>query len=304
MEILCPLDSKEEVIPLINAGADVFYAGIISSLVFDKDDIIISCRSKKDCNFTSINKLKEAINLIHKRNKKINLTLNGPAYSIEQIERIKLFLKSIKNIDGLIISDINLIQQLKKEFKNLKLIASSGAHILNKDAIEFYRKLRIDSIIIPRHLTITEIKDLIKEHKDVELECFIKNEDCQFVQGLCYYTHFFHLHNDPKIICKSCKFKIIAKKNKNKITKRINNYGYLMTKPCGACKIHDLNKMGIKKIKIVGRGRSTEEKIQDVKFIKSAIDYLDSSKETYYDKIKRKYKKTYGYDCHNRCMYE
>jgi 2-hydroxy-3-keto-5-methylthiopentenyl-1-phosphate phosphatase len=64
MKIVCPLDSKDGVLPLINEGADIFYAGVTSDLLFNRSDVIVNCRSLRACNFTSFDELRESIDLI------------------------------------------------------------------------------------------------------------------------------------------------------------------------------------------------------------------------------------------------
>jgi len=99
MLIYCPIKGEKEVQPLLDAGADIFYAGIKSNLIFGSDTGIANRRPWDYANFISKNELKKAINLIHKKNKKINITINEHFYSSKQrIQDVKFVKDAIDNI--------------------------------------------------------------------------------------------------------------------------------------------------------------------------------------------------------------
>jgi len=91
---------------------------------------------------------------------------------------------------------------------------------------------------------------------------------------------------------------------------RINNYFFnpkIFLYSCGICALYDLNKIGIKFIKIAGRYFHKDDKIENVHFIKEAIRLLDCnlSKEEYFCKAKQLYQKFFGFGCSGEyCYYQ
>ena len=65
MKIVCPLDNKEEVLDLINAGADEFYCGFVSDEWIKKFSVMASANRREwgDCNFRSIEDLKQTLKI-------------------------------------------------------------------------------------------------------------------------------------------------------------------------------------------------------------------------------------------------
>jgi len=311
MQILCPINKKNEIMPLVKLGAERFYTGASAKIMFDKETndggTIVNCRPWGHCNFNSLVELREAVDLIHKLKKKVYLAINSPSYSESEISQIMRFLQSFKDLDGLIVSDISLIIEIRKKFKGMMLIASTGAHILNGEAVKFYECLGVKNIVIPRHFTVKEIEQMVKSNPHTEFECFIKNEGCFFTQGLCFFSHDLFM---PKGINCSCGhlngFKVHSKlpdKNK-KIEKWLRNFREIAFTQCGACAIYDLKKAGVKKIKIVGRGEPFQRKMDDFEFINDAVNKTHLSREKFMDFVRTNHERIYKQKCKNNCSYD
>ena len=75
--------------------------------------------------------------------------------------------------------------------------------------------------------------------------------------------------------------------------------------PCGACAMYEFNEMGIKSLKIVGRGNPTERKVKDITFLKSLVSALDEgiSKQDFRDKSRELYTVTYDRPCREYMCY-
>lgn len=75
--------------------------------------------------------------------------------------------------------------------------------------------------------------------------------------------------------------------------------------PCGACDLYRLKKMGVDSLKIVGRNYPTAKKMQDVRFLKSALSYLEDSpnigEEEFKGQVKLKYREVYKTSCKEIC---
>jgi len=76
---------------------------------------------------------------------------------------------------------------------------------------------------------------------------------------------------------------------------------------CGACALYDLNRIGVKFVKICGRYLSRNNKEQDTYFIKEAVRLLNNNlnKEEFVSKVQLLYKKIFGSKCRREyCYYQ
>ncbi|MFH1641575.1 MAG: U32 family peptidase [Nanoarchaeota archaeon] len=196
MKIASGLTKLSEVSKLIECGADELYCGMILDK-WSKNYTNIACTNKRESlshNFSNIQQFKEAIELAHSFNVPVSLTLNSPFYSPKQyILLMKDIEKAIKaGIDSFIVSDIALINYLKEKGVNTALSASSLGTTFNSETAKLYADFGIKRIILPRHLTIEEIKSIVDKNPSIEFECFILNCKCSHTEGYCTFQHGFN----------------------------------------------------------------------------------------------------------------
>ena len=70
--------------------------------------------------------------------------------------------------------------------------------------------------------------------------------------------------------------------------------------PCAACALYELDQMNITSLKIVGRGNTTERKIEDVTFFRTLLNHLYNDhpkKSEFRSYAKKLYRKTYNRPC-------
>jgi putative protease len=75
---------------------------------------------------------------------------------------------------------------------------------------------------------------------------------------------------------------------------------------CGACSIYDFAAAGITLYKIVGRNFTTGRKVNDVRFIRGCLDFIENSsppREEYREFAMARYREFYGLPCSMRCYY-
>lgn len=306
MVINCPIKNSNEVVPLAICGAGTFYGGLSAELIFRAGDSNANRRPWRFANFNSINDFKEALSLIHKHHKTFYLTLNAHSYSKSQNEQIVEFLSVGYDIDGIIVSDINLILLLQKRFDFIPLVASTGLNIQNKKSVEFYRELGISEIILPRHLMVEEIRELVTIFPDMLFECFILNDDCSNIDGLCRYCHgVFDKHSMQNACRALTDFSVYApSSNYEQMSALVNLLPKIMIRKCGACEIQQFNEYGLARIKIVGRQYPLDYKIASVKFIQAALSYIDQPPEKYFGHIQELFMNYFNKSCNNNCYYD
>ncbi|MFC1699956.1 peptidase U32 family protein, partial [Candidatus Omnitrophota bacterium] len=193
MKILSPFSKKEEVAPLIKAGADELYCGIVPDEWENKYGVFdtLNRREGYGANFSKFSDLQYAIKLAHEKNVQVFVTMNG-LYVQQQYPLIQKMIERLKDIkvDGLIIADIGILLMLQrtKIFKEIKM--GTGGTAFNSKTAIFYKKMGVSSIILPRHLTLDEIKGISQRISGaVSLEVFILNTLCRNVDGFCTFYH-------------------------------------------------------------------------------------------------------------------
>jgi len=172
-ELLVPANNKQTAITAINAGADAVYIG------YSKYGARVNAGN-------SIEDLIEVINYAHIYRVKVYITLNTILNDneIKKIEKLIWKFYKIK-ADGIIIQDMGI---LKCNLPPIPLIASTQCHNNTIEKIKFLEKTGFKRVILPREMSLTEIKNISK-NTDIELECFVHGALCMAYSGQCYLSY-------------------------------------------------------------------------------------------------------------------
>jgi len=318
--ILSPLDSEHEVAELAKLGAKEFYCGIIpEEWEIKYSPSSIDRRPKGKAHFPTWESLQKAVSIAHDNGAKINLTINEHYYSLEQYPIIESFIENAltAKVDALIISDPALLLFIAEKNFPIETHLSTGGVCLNINTALFFKDLGVKRIILPRHLNIDEIKKITSASTGVEFETFIFNSRCVNVDGLCTFQHGLSGKKVEYFYKNACmlpfnvqaftKREVEPDKKQNAIKKqRIWERVHIDDLPCGACSIYDFSELGIKALKIVGRGNESERKKNDVKFLSTLLSMLsnETDKKTFRIEAKKLYNKTYDRECrYHMCYY-
>jgi putative protease len=225
-------------------------------------------------------------------------------------------------MDSLIVSDLNFLMQLSREKFPVRLHLSSLGSCFNSRAVEFYKSMGVQRIILPRQLRASEIKELIgRSEAGMEFEVFAVNDGCFYEEGFCQVTHAF-----GPFCLENCQISIDPSKKSNASTEKIvsrrehlqqylwfqNNCGSsyqetgLPNGPCSLCLFGHFRDWGVHAVKIVGREASFQRKMGSLQLVKAVMDEV--RKDAPPDDIARKarlYRKTpeycdKGYMCYFR----
>lgn len=312
MNILSPILSYKEVKPLVDAGADEFYCGILSEQ-WEKQYTRVGSQNKRyweHNQFRTFEDLEKAINIAHFYKKPVYVTVNAQFYTKRQYPILLEEIKKMIDIgaDALIIADPALLLSIKKQKPDTNLHASSISAVFNSSAALFYKKLGASRIILPRQVTIKDIS-LISKSK-IAFEAFILNERCWNIDGLCTFHHGISckdghkrdgcsLDYNLKIISNNCS-KLNAIKYNRRIKKNILLRKNLScSNECGICSLYYFRKYGVTSVKIVGRGHPLQLKLKYVSFVKNALINLQSSSsfEDYQDICRKQYLSAFNASC-------
>lgn len=180
-EILAPAGDRESFFAAVAAGADSIYCSLKN----------FSARMEAD-NF-SINELAKLSVLARKRNIKINLAINSVLKEDEIVKVGKMLAKVKKYVkpNALIVNDLALVPIAREVGIRCDLHLSTLANFNLPSSLSIAEKLGYKRVVLPRELSIDEIKLISDKKSRVELETFIHGALCYGVSGRCYWSSWF-----------------------------------------------------------------------------------------------------------------
>lgn len=235
-EILCPAGDFERLKIAILYGADAVYCG-------GKN---YSLRANAT-NFSN-DELKEAVKYVHKHNKKIYITINIVFHDkdFKNLISYLYFLSKIK-VDGVIVSDIAVINIINKENINLDIIVSTQCSVLNKKAAQFYKNLGCKRVVLAREAMLKDIKAI--KSCGIEVEMFIQGAMCTNFSGQCILSNYFTNRDSNRGGCAQvCRWNFACEEGSDFsiMPKDLNSVSNIKT----------LMELGVDSFKIEGRMRS------------------------------------------------
>ena len=174
IELLAPAGDLNKLKYALAFGADAVYCGV--------PDFSLRVR----INRFSDNDLTKAVEYVHARKKKIYVTLNIYAHNqhLEKIKKHIQFLKKLK-VDAIIASDPGIILLIQKYWPKCEIHLSTQANVTNFAAVEFWKKQSVKRIILAREVSLSEIKEIKKQTKNIEMEYFVHGAMCMSYSGRC-----------------------------------------------------------------------------------------------------------------------
>ena len=257
-ELLVPANNKNTAIQAIKAGADAVYIG------YSKYGARVQAGN-------SLEDIAEVINFAHIYNVKIYITLNTILKDDEISKMEKLINKLYKiGADGIIIQDMGI---LKCNLPPIKLIASTQCHNNTAEKIKFMEETGISRVILPRELSLDEIKE-IRKSTNIELECFIHGALCVSYSGQCYLSYAIGKRSANRGECaQPCRRKYTLKDANGKTI--IRNKHLLSLKDLNLSeKLEDLILNGVTSFKIEGRLKNETYVINNTAYYRQAIDKI------------------------------
>ncbi len=279
MLINSPISSEREALPLIRAGADMFYMGIDFTSLLGIKNIVSSRWPWKSGNFHRQEDILRTVRTVHAHGKKIYLTLNEHSYIPSVLNKICAWLKDHPLFDGIIAADLAVILALRTAV-TIPIIASTGLNVFSQADVDLFRAQGLTTMILPRTLNITEIKDIVQRNTDIRFEFLIYNHDCYFIDGLCRFLHGIHKGHGCKGLCAGA----LQEPYRSRLPLLEDDHlAYLW----------DLNKLGIDSVKIVGRINTITKKTQDVILLRRLIDSLPATRKAYLALLSKARPRTY-----------
>ncbi len=177
VELLAPAGDLEKLKFAFHYGADAVYIGGVN----------YSLRANAK-NFT-LESIKEGVTYAHERGKKVYVTVNIILHNEEEDGLLEYLQKlSETKVDAVIVSDIAVIEMIRKYKIPLEVHLSTQASVLNAESAKFYKELGVKRIVLAREANKEDIKK-IKEETGLELECFVHGAMCTSFSGRCVMSN-------------------------------------------------------------------------------------------------------------------
>ena len=177
-ELLAPAGNMEKCKMALLYGADAIYLG------GNKFGLRAFA-----ANFSTA-EIKEAVEFAHNLGKKVYVTVNIFAHN-EDIAELPEYLLSLEEagVDALLISDFGVWSIARQVVPDMALHVSTQANTCNWAAVEAWKNLGAERVVLARELSIAEISEIDKKC-DVELEVFVHGAMCISYSGRCYLSSY------------------------------------------------------------------------------------------------------------------
>lgn len=244
-EILAPAGSIESLRGAIAAGADAVYIG----------GTRFGARAYADN--PSEEELKEAIDCVHLRGKKLYMTVNTLLKEQELEGELYPYLKAYyeQGVDAIIVQDPGVLHFLSKTFPDLSLHASTQMTVVSGMGAKLFRNYPVTRIVPARELTLKEVREL-RRTTDLEIEMFVHGALCYCYSGQCLFSSMIGGRSGNRGRCaQPCRMEYSLLEN----GKRVRD-GYLLSPKdlCSLEQIPELMEAGIDSFKIEGRMKRPE----------------------------------------------
>lgn len=275
-ELLVTPTSVEDILPLIEAGADAFIIGeqkfgLRLAGEFNRDDV------------------KKAIELAHSKGKKIYVAMNAIFHN-EKIELLNEYIGFLKevNADAIVFGDPAVLMAARETAPNMKLHWNTETTATNWYTCNYWGRKGAKRAVLARELSMDAIVE-IKENAEVEIEVLVHGMTCMFQSKRSLLGNYFEYQGKAMEIEN-------RKQQRNMFLhdeERSNKYpifedenGTHIMSPNDVCIIDELQEMveaGVDSFKIDGILKDIDYIVSVTTLYRKAIDLAVEDPEQYDD---------------------
>jgi U32 family peptidase len=164
---------------------------------------------------------KEAADFAHSMGKKLYVTVNMIAHE-EDLEGLESYLKELDEIhvDAIIVASLAIAQLAHRLKMNYEVHLSTQLSITNSKAMDFYKSLGIDRVVLARELDLEAISTISKS-SSLPTEVFIHGGMCVNYSGRCTLSNELTLRDANRGGCaQSCRWAYELTQNDQVISKQ------------------------------------------------------------------------------------
>lgn len=266
-ELLAPAGDLEKLKVAILYGANAVFIGGQK----------FSLRSRAS-NFT-LDDIKEACDFAHMHNAKIHVTCNIVMHNIDTDGLIE-YLKELEacGVDCIIASSIYILKMVLLHTK-MEAHVSTQASTSNEEAVDFYKSVGVQRVVLARELTLEEI-ELVKKSTDIDIEVFIHGGMCVSISGRCMLSNNMTNRDANRGGCAhSCRWCYDLIDDGNVLNPEGDYFAMSSKDLCAIKAIPKLMDLSINSFKIEGRMKSLHYIATVVNTYRKLIDEYESTKQ-------------------------
>lgn len=278
IELLAPAGDINKLKTAVEYGADAVYLGGESFGL-----------RKASKNF-SMEDIKWATDYLHKRGKKIHVTLNIIPHN-DDMEGVEDYIKELYEIgvDALIVADPGMFMKVKEVAPDFPIHISTQGSVTNVETVKFWQKLGAERVVMARELSLKEVADIIKEVGDsIEVETFAHGAMCMSYSGRCLLSNYMTGRDANMGDCaQPCRYKyhlVEEKRPGEYFPIEEHDEGTFIMNSKDLCMIEHIDEMieaGIASLKIEGRVKSEYYLATVIRSYRMAIDAYYRDPENY-----------------------
>lgn len=277
-ELLCPAGSRESLEAALHFGADAVYGGMKQyglrayAGTFDGDG------------------LRDAVRLAHDANARFYVTMNIYPFDDE----LEGFLEAARNaeaagVDAVIVSDPGAIRLLRREVPGLPVHVSTQANTVNTPAVEMYREMGCERVILAREVSLERIRKMKQALGDIiQLETFVHGASCMAYSGRCMLSAYLTGRSGNRGECaQPCRWQYAVMEEKRPgeyfpvAEDERGTYLFSARDLCLMPILPDLCAAGVSSLKIEGRMKTEYYVAVVTGAYRRALDLLTESREAF-----------------------
>lgn len=239
LELLAPAGSPEAVVAAVQNGANSIYLGFSE----------YNAR-RNAVNFTEED-LKEACGYCRVRGVKVYMTLNTLATDREltKVERLAKNASRL-GVDAILVQDLGVLRAVKQAVPDMTIHASTQMSIHSLEGVQMAAELGAARVVLSRELSRDNIAYICK-NSPVEIEAFVHGALCMSYSGQCYMSAVIGKRSGNRGVCaQPCRLGYSLD--------GVAGNPLSLKDYCLADEIKELEKCGVKCLKIEGRMKRPE----------------------------------------------
>ncbi len=293
--ILAPVDRVAEVEVLARAGAHELYGGVQPD-AWGSSARSANQRTFDSAQFSTEAQFAEAAGLARDLGLPLHLALNAPLYDPVDYPALLGLLERAAawGVEGVIAGDLGLLARLGRAGLPLEVTLSTMAGPLNQRAVSFFRRFGVSRVVLPRHLRLEEMVEIVGAHPGITFEAFVLIGRCPNEEGYCTFQHTSPSRRWPCEIPYALEGEAGEPLGGAHPLSRWQDRWSCADRrlACGLCGIEGLRDGGVTHFKIVGRGGPTSAKEANVKLVAAFLGGDRSASEA-----RSAYRERFGHAC-------
>lgn len=275
-ELLVTPTSVEDILPLVEAGADAFMIGeqkfgLRLAGEFTRDDV------------------KQAIELAHSKGKKVYVAMNAIFHN-EKIELLNNYISFLKEVkaDAIVFGDPAVLMAARETAPEMKLHWNTETTATNWYTCNYWGRKGAKRAVLAREISMDAIVEM-KENAEVEIEVQVHGMTCMFQSKRNLLGNYFEYQGQAMEIENRKQQKnmfLHDKERSNKYPIFEDENGTHIMSPNDICIIDELQEMveaGVDSFKIDGILKQPEYLVAITELYRKAIDLAVEDPDQYED---------------------